>query len=161
MGEAGQAGGGRDFSVDFKLDVPVGTYRWRCQFLKATAFLENWGFFNPQGGSRKLLTLIRAPELIRKGQGLSTMGQDEDDSSGRGEHRQPVLSSPAHSREPHDCESGAPCIPLLPRENSLLLGNKGWRGKVEQLLRKPQAAEEESFYGGINPRRSMPHQHGL
>lgn len=162
MGEAGQVGSGRNFSVGlYKLDVPMGTYRWRCQFLKATAFLENWGFFHPQDGSRKLLIYIRAPDMIRKGRELSTMEQDKNDSSGRWGHRQPVHGSFAHSREPHDCQSGAPCIPLLPWENSFLLGNKGWRDEVEQLLRKPQAVEEESFYGGINLRRSVPHQCGL
>lgn len=33
--------------LDLELDVPVGTSSWSCQFLKATAFLENWGFLNP------------------------------------------------------------------------------------------------------------------
>lgn len=76
--------------LDFEPDVPKGTSRWRCQLLKASYFLDYWDFFflpspPPRGGVvwGKLLILIRAPEMVRKGRGLSTMGPDKNDSSRR------------------------------------------------------------------------------
>lgn len=77
--------------------------------------------------------------MIRKGQGFSKTGQDKNDSSVRWEHCQAVHSSPAHSRDPHHCQSGAPCTPLLTWKNSFLLGDEGWNGAV---------AEQATGYGG-------------
>lgn len=90
--------------LDFEPDVPKGTSRWRCQLLKAS-FPGILGLLHPLSPQRgrslgKLLILIRAPEMIRKGRGLSAMGPDKNDSSRRWEHCQAVPSSPDHAENP-------------------------------------------------------------
>lgn len=77
--------------------------------------------------------------MIQKGQGFSKTGQDKNESSVRWGHDQAAHSSPAHSGDPHHCQSGAPCTPLLTWENSFLLGDEGCSEAV---------AEKATGYGG-------------
>lgn len=75
---------------------------------------------------------MKPSEIIRKGWGLSAVGQDKNDPRGRQKHYQTVHRCPALRGEPHTGRL-CPWAPLLKRRSSSLAVKydvEGWGGGV-------------------------------